>query len=61
MVQDVHNKIEDERAGGASLEDVAQKLKLPVVSYDAVDRSGHDPNGKVAIGNGNAVEQKQAA
>ncbi len=49
MVQDIHDKIEDDRAGGASLEEAAQKLKLPVVTYDAVDRSGHDPSGKVAI------------
>ena len=61
MVQDVHNKIEDERAGGASLEDVAQKLKLPVVTYDAVDRSGHDPNGKVAIGTPDAAQIVNAA
>ena len=31
MVQDIHDKIEDDRAGGTSLEDAAQKLKLPVV------------------------------
>ena len=37
-VQDVHDKIEDARAGGASLEEAAQKLKLPVVTYDAIDR-----------------------
>jgi peptidyl-prolyl cis-trans isomerase D len=46
MVQDIHDKIEDERAGGSSLEEAAQKLKLPVVTDDAVDRSGHDPDGK---------------
>ncbi len=45
-VQSLHDKIEDARAGGSSLEDAAQKLKLPVVNYD-IDRSGRDPNGKV--------------
>jgi peptidyl-prolyl cis-trans isomerase D len=45
-VQDVHDKIEDARAGGATLEEAAQKLNLPVVTYDAVDESGHDPAGK---------------
>ena len=45
-VQDIHDKIEDARAGGASLEEAAQKLKLPVVTYDAIDRSGRDPAGK---------------
>jgi len=45
-VQDIHDKIEDERAGGASLEDAAKKLNLPVITIDAVDRSGRDPAGK---------------
>jgi peptidyl-prolyl cis-trans isomerase D len=45
-VLDIHDKIEEARAGGASLEDAAQKLKLPVVTYDAIDRSGRDPAGK---------------
>ena len=45
-VRSLHEKIEDERAGGASLPQTAEKLKLPVVTYD-VDRSGRDPNGKV--------------
>jgi len=46
QVQDLHDKIEDARAGGASLEQAAEKLKVPVVSYD-VDRSGRDPDGKL--------------
>ena len=46
-VQSIHDKIEDERAGGASLEEAAQKLKLPLVTYDALDRSGRDPAGKL--------------
>jgi peptidyl-prolyl cis-trans isomerase D len=46
IVQDIHDKIEDARAGGASLEDAAQKLQLPVVTYDAIDRSGRGPDGK---------------
>jgi peptidyl-prolyl cis-trans isomerase D len=45
-VQDVHDKIEDARAGGATLEEAAQRLNLPVVTYDAVDESGRDPSGK---------------
>jgi peptidyl-prolyl cis-trans isomerase D len=45
-IQDIHDKIEDARAGGATLEEAAQKLNLPVVTYDAVDESGRDPNGK---------------
>ncbi len=46
IVQDIHDKIEDARAGGASLEEAAQKLNLPVVTYDAIDRSGRGPDGK---------------
>jgi peptidyl-prolyl cis-trans isomerase D len=45
-VKRLHEQIEDERAGGASLAQVAEKLKLPVGTYD-VDRSGRDPSGKV--------------
>jgi peptidyl-prolyl cis-trans isomerase D len=46
QVQEIHDKVEDARAGGATLEEAAEKLKLPVVTYDALDRSGHDPDGK---------------
>jgi peptidyl-prolyl cis-trans isomerase D len=45
-VKRLHEQIEDERAGGASLAQVAEKLKLPVSTYN-VDRSGRDPSGKV--------------
>jgi peptidyl-prolyl cis-trans isomerase D len=45
-VKRLHEQIEDERAGGASLAQVAEKLKLPVVTVD-VDRSGRDPSGKI--------------
>jgi len=46
LVQDLHDKVEDARAGGATLEEAAQKLQLPIVTYDAVDQSGRDPQGK---------------
>jgi len=45
-VQSLHDKIEDDRAGGASLEQAAKKLNLPVGSFE-VDRSGRDASGKV--------------
>jgi peptidyl-prolyl cis-trans isomerase D len=45
-VQDIHDKIEDARAGGATLEEAAQKLNLPVTTLD-IDRSGRDPSGKL--------------
>jgi peptidyl-prolyl cis-trans isomerase D len=47
QVQDIHDKMEDERAGGTTLEEAAQRLKLPVVTFDAIDRSGRDPSGKL--------------
>jgi peptidyl-prolyl cis-trans isomerase D len=46
QVQDLHDKIEDDRAGGDTLEQAAEKFKLPVVSVN-VDRSGRDPGGKL--------------
>jgi peptidyl-prolyl cis-trans isomerase D len=46
QVQDIHDKIEDDRAGGSSVQEAAEKLKLAVVTYAAVDRSGRDPDGK---------------
>jgi peptidyl-prolyl cis-trans isomerase D len=54
-VQDVHDKVEDARAGGATLQEAAQKLKLPVVTVDA-DRSGRDPAGKPVTGLADANE-----
>jgi peptidyl-prolyl cis-trans isomerase D len=49
QVQSLHDKIEDDRAGGSNIEEAAAKLKLAVTTYE-VDRSGRDPNGK-PIGN----------
>jgi peptidyl-prolyl cis-trans isomerase D len=60
-VLDVHDKIEEARAGGVSLEEAAQKLKLPVVTYDAIDRSGRDPAGKPMQNLPHAAEVVNAA
>ena len=38
--------MEDERGGGASVVEAAQKLGLAAVTIDAVDRSGRLPNGQ---------------
>jgi peptidyl-prolyl cis-trans isomerase D len=46
QVADLRNKMEDERGGGASVVDAAQKLGLTAVTIDAVDRSGRAPNGQ---------------
>lgn len=44
-IQARYNKIEDERAGGAQLTEVAQKLGLNAHTIEAIDRSGRDPTG----------------
>jgi peptidyl-prolyl cis-trans isomerase D len=46
-----HDKIEDERGGGARLTEIAQKLGLTAHTFEAVDRSGLDPDGKPIGGN----------
>ena len=45
-VADLRDKMEDERGGGATVIDAAQKLGLTAVTIDAVDRSGRAPNGQ---------------
>jgi peptidyl-prolyl cis-trans isomerase D len=45
QVQNLHDKVEDDRAGGSTVEEAAAKLKLPVATYE-VDRSGRGPDGK---------------
>jgi peptidyl-prolyl cis-trans isomerase D len=47
-VADLHNKMEDERGGGAGVIEAAQKLGMTAVTIDAVDRSGRQPNGQLA-------------
>lgn len=45
-VAELHNKMEDERGGGASVIEAARKLGLTAVTIDAVDRSGRTPDGQ---------------
>ena len=47
-VGELRDKMEDERGGGASVTEAAQKLGLAAVTIDAVDRSGRLPNGQPA-------------
>jgi peptidyl-prolyl cis-trans isomerase D len=47
-VADLRDKMEDERGGGASVIEAAQKLGLAAVTLDAVDRSGRLPGGQPA-------------
>jgi peptidyl-prolyl cis-trans isomerase D len=44
-VGELRDKMEDERGGGASVIEAAQKLGLTAVTIDAVDRSGRLPSG----------------
>jgi peptidyl-prolyl cis-trans isomerase D len=50
QVASLHDKMEDERGGGASVLEAAQKLGLTAVTIDAVDRSGRAPNGQPVSG-----------
>src|SRR5712675_1700821 len=49
-VAELRDKMEDERGGGASVIEAAQKLGLTAATIDAVDRSGRQPNGQ-PVGN----------
>jgi peptidyl-prolyl cis-trans isomerase D len=42
---DLHDKIEDDRASGATLAETARKVGLTPTLIEAVDRSGRDPDG----------------
>jgi peptidyl-prolyl cis-trans isomerase D len=42
----IHDKVEDERAGGSRLTEIAQKLNLKARTIEAIDRQGRDPEGK---------------
>lgn len=49
-VAEIYNKVEDERAGGANVVEIARKLGLDVTTVEAIDRSGRDPEGKPVNG-----------
>jgi peptidyl-prolyl cis-trans isomerase D len=55
-VNKIRDKIEDEYANGAKLEDIAKKLKLPVAVIDAVDRAGRSPADQPVTGLPKGVE-----
>ena len=42
----LHDKVEDERLGGATLADLTKKLNLKTRVIEAIDRSGQDRDGK---------------
>ncbi len=47
IIFDVHDSYEDARAGGASMREAADKLKLTVRTVEAIDRSAQRPDGTV--------------
>jgi len=46
VILDRHDKIEDERAAGSHLNEIAEKVGVKAITIDAVDRSGRTPDGK---------------
>jgi peptidyl-prolyl cis-trans isomerase D len=46
QLSDLRDKVEDERASGATLTETAKKLGLKADTIDGVDRSGRAPDGK---------------
>jgi len=44
-ILNLHDTIEDERAGGANLNEIAKKLTLNAINIDLIDRNGNDDNG----------------
>ena len=54
-MQDLHDRIDDARAGGSSLKEVAEKLNVPFVEIAATDKQGMTPDGKPAIENPDAA------
>jgi peptidyl-prolyl cis-trans isomerase D len=49
QAQDIYNKMEDERGGGASVSEAAKKVNLPERTIE-VDRSGRAPDGSQVTG-----------
>lgn len=47
-IYDLENSIEDARAGGSSLEDIAKKNNLKIVKFSGVNSNGTDATGKRA-------------
>jgi peptidyl-prolyl cis-trans isomerase D len=45
-IASIHDKVEDERAAGSRLNEIAQKLNLKARTIDSIDRQGRDADGK---------------
>jgi peptidyl-prolyl cis-trans isomerase D len=47
ILLETHDSYEDARAGGETMKEAADKLKLKMVTVDAIDRAGQRPDGTV--------------
>ncbi len=45
-VANMHDTVEDARAGGSTLAEISEKLDLPLIRVDAIDRNGLGADGK---------------
>lgn len=61
QVQDISARIEDGRAKGVTLKELATQFKLPLVDIAAVDREGKGPDGKPVIEGADAARIMTAA
>ncbi len=60
-LSNMHDKVEDERLSGVSLDDLAAKLKLKTRTIEAIDRSGRAPDGNPIAGLPQGVDLLSAA
>jgi len=61
VLLDVHDSYEDARAGGEGMREAADRLKLKVVTIDAIDRAGLRPDGTPVTGLPQSAELIRAA
>ena len=45
-ILNLHDAVEDARAGGATLSEIGQKFDLPVIQIDSIDQAGNGADGK---------------
>jgi peptidyl-prolyl cis-trans isomerase D len=48
-IQELHDKVDDERGAGKSLQEIATALKLRFAEVPSTDRNGKAPDGKAAL------------
>ncbi len=55
-LQDLHDRVDDARAGGGSLKEIAERLNVPFMEIEATDKQGLKPDGKPALDNPDAAK-----